>query len=712
MKKWFMHIMVLALFAVLLVPVAAQDDITLEPFEDDQFAIQGVVPQGWETLAPGSLSPDGGMTVLVQQAAPGATAEQLLQALAPNLGLTEIPEPVEQFEGDALTWDLYFVEVEAGGMTILVDLALSEGDGVTYLALLQTTAEQYEALHFDVLEPVLAAYAPLAADSAPVDETDTETEATPEPEATEVADDLYTDPNGLFEVAIPTNWTAVEGDGYVSLVGPGEDISYSFLTLETDDLTATIDEALDTFSLPEDFDREYDEDSYQNIQDQAVLDQLGVESLVQVVYEDGTGEDERVVVLASQLYEGVGYYMLFQGDVETVQARLAQLQIIESSLKILAIEEDDLTGVEPGEVTPELIAELEGFIAQAMEEWEAPGVAVAIVNGDEILYSNGFGTRTLGEDAPVDAETLMMIGSTTKPMTTTVMGMLVDEGKLDWDAPVRDVLPEFAVQDEELSDSITIANLACACTGVPRRDFELIFNTFDLSAEDVIDSLKTFQFFTDFGEAFQYSNQLVATAGYVAAAADGGEYGNLYDAYIDMMQTRLFDPLSLEHTIIDQGDLAQFDDVATSYGLNIYNDLVENPLTIEYFAIPVAPAGAIWSTADDMAQYVMLMLNEGVTADGERLVSEESLQRVWTPGVDISADASYGLGWIIEDWKGVQLIEHGGNTIGFSSELLFNQAADLGIVVLTNAQGNAAPSVVARRFMELVYGVEDSVSAQ
>ena len=78
MKKWFMHIMVLALFAVLLVPVAAQDDITLEPFEDDQFAIQGVVPQGWETLAPGSLSPDGGMTVLVQQAAPGATAEQLL----------------------------------------------------------------------------------------------------------------------------------------------------------------------------------------------------------------------------------------------------------------------------------------------------------------------------------------------------------------------------------------------------------------------------------------------------------------------------------------------------------------------------------------------------------------------------------------------------------------------------------------------------------
>ncbi|MCA9884843.1 MAG: beta-lactamase family protein [Anaerolineae bacterium] len=699
MKKWFLNMLVLALAAVLLVPVMAQDTITLVPFEDETFGIQGLMPEGWVTLAPGSISPDGGLTVLVQQAAPGVTPEQLLQALAPTLMLAEVPEPVEQIEGDGLTWDVYFVEVEVQGMTILVDLALSEGDGATYLVLLQASAEQYETLHFDVFEPVLVAYAPLGADNSG------EPEATAAPEETQ---NIYTDPDGLYEVEIPTNWTLEEGDGYIALVGPEGDLSYSILTLETDDLTASIDDAWAIFGVLEGLDTNYDDDMYEHIQDQVILDQAGVEDVVVVTYEDGTNDDERIVQLVSQLYDGVGYYAMVQGDVSALQRRLAQLQIINGSFKILAIEEDDLTGVEPNEVTPELLAELESFIEQAMQEWEVPGVAVAIVNGDEVLYSSGFGTRTLGEESPVSADTLMMIGSTTKSMTTTVMGMLVDEGKLDWDEPVRNVLPEFQVLDEDLSETITIANLACACTGVPRRDLELIFNANDLTAEGVIESLSTFEFFTDFGEAFQYSNQLVATAGYVAAAANGGEFGDLYDAYLNMMQTRLFDPLGMDHTIIDQSDLAQFDDVATSYGLNVYGDLVENPLAIEYFAIPIAPAGAVWSTADDMAQYIMLLLNDGVDAAGEQLVSDASLQRVWTPGVAMGANANYGLGWIIEDWKGLELISHGGNTLGFSSELGFIRDADLGIVVLTNAQASSAPGAIARRFMELVYGVEDS----
>src|SRR5690606_24417285 len=115
------------------------------------------------------------------------------------------------------------------------------------------------------------------------------------------------------------------------------------------------------------------------------------------------------------------------------------------------------------------------------------------------------------------------------------------------------------VQSEELSESITVANLVCACTGVPRRDFELLFNANELTAEAVIDSLATFEFFTEFGEAFQYSNQLVATAGYVAATSTG-EYGNLYQAYLDLMQTRLFDPLSMSRTVISLDEIANYDD--------------------------------------------------------------------------------------------------------------------------------------------------------
>src|SRR5690606_22596971 len=124
----------------------------------------------------------------------------------------------------------------------------------------------------------------------------------------------------------------------------------------------------------------------------------------------------------------------------------------------------------------------------------------------------------------ITPDTHMMIGSTGKTMTALLVAGLVDDGVIDWDTPVIEVLPRFAVADEELSRTITFRNLLCACTGVPRRDLELAFNYDELSAEAVVESLRSFEFFTAFGEAFQYSNQLVATAGYAAAAAAGAPY--------------------------------------------------------------------------------------------------------------------------------------------------------------------------------------------
>lgn len=707
MKTWVMRILAMTMAMMLLVPVAAQEDITLVPFTDETFGITGVRPEDWTELAPGSLSPDGGMTILVQQAAPGATADQILQSLLPNLLLSTAPEPVETYESDALAWDVYFVEVDAGSVTILVDLALAEQDGTTYVVLFQTTPDQYEGLHPAVFEAALEAYAPLA--SSPEAEGDmTGEEGDAEGGEDVPGETLYADPDGLFTVPVPTNWTVTEGEGYTTLAAPA-DFSYSIVTLETDDLIASLDEAWEIAGAPEGVELDYDEDDVQNIDDPAILTQLGgIDAALQVIYEDGTGDDERIVLVFAQRYDGVGYYWLVDGTITAIQQRQAQANIIESGFQIMALEEDDLTDAEAGELTPELIAELEAFIGQAMEEWQTPGLSVAIVDGDEILYSNGFGVLELGQDTPVDADTMMMIGSITKPMTTTVMGMLVDDGLLDWDAPVRDVLPEFSVQSEELSETITIANLACACTGVPRRDLELIFNANDLTAEDIIDSLATFQFFTEFGEAFQYSNQLVATAGYVAAAANGGEYGQIFDAYQTLMHTRLIDPLEMSRTVISLDSIADYDNVATSHGMDIYDDPIVNPLSVEVFADPIAPAGAIWSTATDMSQYLMLMLNQGETSDGDRLVSTESLQRTWQPGVSVSADIRYGLGWLIENWKGIQVINHGGNTLGFSAELAFVPDADLGIIVLANQQYSSTPLAVRTRFLELVYGQEET----
>ncbi len=250
-------------------------------------------------------------------------------------------------------------------------------------------------------------------------------------------------------------------------------------------------------------------------------------------------------------------------------------------------------------------------------------------------------------------------------------------------------------------------NLVCACTGVPRRDMELFFNYDELDAEAIVESLADFEFFTDFGEAFQYSNQMVATGGYVAAAAAGGEYGDLYDAYVALVQDRVLDPIHMPRTTLDFQTVLSGENYAIPHELTLEGEYRPIPFDWERFVTPVAPAGAYWSTVEDMGRYLITELNRGVTPDGERIVSAENLTHTWEPQVPIAADVFYGLGWIISDYKGQPVIAHGGNTIGFTSELAFLPEADIGISVITNAWGtNAFNEAVRTRLLELVFEQE------
>ncbi|MBK8047691.1 MAG: beta-lactamase family protein [Anaerolineales bacterium] len=193
------------------------------------------------------------------------------------------------------------------------------------------------------------------------------------------------------------------------------------------------------------------------------------------------------------------------------------MQIITTGFKISGLEEEDLTGIAPLTVTPAITEPLEAFIEDYMEKFDIPGAAVGIVQNGSVVYARGFGVANPETGAPMTPETNLMIGSTGKSLTTLMMGTLVDDGLMTWDTPVVELFPAFKVKDPELSKTITMRNLVCACTGVPRRDFEFLFNAQEQKAEDIVASLGDFEFFTKFGEAFQYSNQMVGTAGYVAA---------------------------------------------------------------------------------------------------------------------------------------------------------------------------------------------------
>lgn len=514
--------------------------------------------------------------------------------------------------------------------------------------------------------------------------------------APEESADTFVDPLGRYSVPIPTGWSATGDENLAVLTDPDQGIRLAVAPVTGLGAEEAVIEAWARL------DPGFDRVPYQVLE---LPTDEEIERSVVFNYDGG----ERVYQAAVVVHKGVSYVLLVDADLSALQRRAAQVQIVATGLKITGLEEDDLTDASLRPVR-EVEAELDAFIRRAMAAFGVPGAAVAVVQDGEVVYLKGFGVKEAGGD-PITPDTHMMIGSVGKTLTTLLMAALVEEGRLDWEAPVVSVLPQFAVADPGLTETMAVRHLVCACSGVPRRDLELAFHYDSLTAEDIVESLRTFQFFTGFGEAFQYSNQLVATGGYVAAAADGAPYGKLYDGYAASLAARVLGPIGMADTTLSIDEVIARGDFATPHGLDLVTgDYFPLDVEVERLLTPVAPAGSHWSTARDMARYLLTQLNRGVAPDGTRVVSPESLEETWTPQVPLSATDSYGLGWMTGEYKGLRVIYHGGNTLGFTSELAFLPEAGVGIVVLTNAQqANVFTIAVRTRLFELLYGVEGEV---
>ena len=515
------------------------------------------------------------------------------------------------------------------------------------------------------------------------------------------AADTYVDPEGLFQSPIPTGWTAQQERGYVVLFSPAEAIRLYLLTVQADNGEAAV--AAGWQQVDPTFAETVDETLTPPAEG-------GVEEIVVVNYKFDEQQDQVYQAIA-QRYQGRYYLLLVAGELTAIQQRQAQLNIISTGFTITALAETTLTDAEPLPV-PSVMPALESFIQDGLTTFGIPGAAVAIVQQGAIVYSSGFGVTEKGGATPITPQTQMMIGSTGKSLTTMLMATLVDDGLMAWDTPVVEVLPAFVVADPQLTASITLRNLVCACTGVPRRDFELFFNADALSAEEVVASLATFEFFTDFGEAFQYSNQLVATGGYAAAAAAGTPYGQLYAGYSTLLRERVLAPIGMTNTTLSFDEVRQRGQYAMPHSLDFGTIYAPLPLAYEEILTPVAPAGAHWSTLEDMSRYLLTELAVGVAPDGTRVVSAENLQETWAPQVPVSADADYGLGWFVSDYKGLTLIDHGGNTLGFTSSFGFFPDLELGLIVLTNGQAtNYFNESVRARLIELLFAQEPKAAA-
>jgi CubicO group peptidase (beta-lactamase class C family) len=365
----------------------------------------------------------------------------------------------------------------------------------------------------------------------------------------------------------------------------------------------------------------------------------------------------------------------------------------------------DLSKAAPKPFDQRMQAELAAYIATLMQREQVPGASVAIVQDGKVVYQQGFGVREKGKTDPVTPETLMMIGSTGKSMTTMMMANVVDDGKITWDTPAIHILPTFALSDPSLTPKVTMRQLVCNCTGVQRRDVELYFPNTPRTAEGMIQGLTRFSFAGTFGQSYQYSNQMVASGGYLAARAATAQPSKLYDDYVAQMQRRVFDPIGMASTTFSFDTAQANPNHATPHGQMADLHYVPISLQLEQPLQSVAPAGGSWSNVQDLARYLITQLNAGVAPDGRRVVSADNLKVTWQPQVQTGPNQWYALGWAVGSYKGVRLLTHNGGTSGFSSNLTFLPDAGLGIAVLTNAQSNSIPTAVFVRVLELVYGL-------
>jgi CubicO group peptidase (beta-lactamase class C family) len=348
------------------------------------------------------------------------------------------------------------------------------------------------------------------------------------------------------------------------------------------------------------------------------------------------------------------------------------------------------------------LAAFDAFVKSAMNRLQVPGAAVVLIHRARVAFSQAYGVRQVGRPERIGSRTRFMIASVTKPLTTLMMARLAEVGIIDWDEPVARKLAGFMLGDAELTSKLSFRMAVSASTGMPKREMEPVFRGRRISAEEMLARLKSTLPTTAIGAAYSYSNTLMAAGGYAAARAYSAT-GSLNDAYAGAMSDLVFAPLDMRHSSTLRPN-ASDDDIAMPHEPGFDGHTVAVPPLAQDFAFSKLPAGGIWSTAEDLARYVLLELSGGVGPDGTRLIAQDALLARRAGGAEVNADTRYGLGLYVTQRKGMTVIDHGGRTCGFTSEILFVPQSGSGLVLLTNA-GAASDfrSAVCKMFFETVF---------
>ena len=423
---------------------------------------------------------------------------------------------------------------------------------------------------------------------------------------------------------------------------------------------------------------------------------------VQVAYDVSPNEHRAVTAIASRK-DGRWIVVLIDANQATVEKRGAGFSLVVGSLRPAGQARESFAGRTPHRLDPERIEALKAFVQEAMQELHTPGVAIALIDHGQVVYEGGLGVRELGRPEPVDAHTRFMIASNTKGLSTLLLAKLVDQGKLRWDEPVTEAYPAFRLGSDETTRQTLLKHLVCACTGLPRKDMEWIFNTQKgTPASSTFTLLAATQPTSKFGEVFQYNNLMASAAGFIGGHTvyPDLEIGAAYDK---AMQTEIFDPLGMTETTFDNAK-ALAGDHASPHGMDLAGDQRVASMDLNYEIEPYRPAGGAWSTVHDMIKYVRDELDEGRLPDGRQLVSPMNLLQRRQHSVPVSERGWYGMGLMVDRTYDVDVVSHGGDLVGYHSNWWAVPGADVGAVILVNSdQGQPLVASFGRRLLEVLY---------
>ncbi len=354
---------------------------------------------------------------------------------------------------------------------------------------------------------------------------------------------------------------------------------------------------------------------------------------------------------------------------------------------------------------PSRLEGIDEFIAGAMSEWKVPGLAVAVVQDGKVIHAKGYGFRDVERQLPITSKTIFAIGSISKSFTVTGLGMLADEGKLDWDKPVRGYVHDFQLHDRMVTDQMTPRDLVTHRSGLPRHDF-VWYGDPKLSRKDLLGRLRYLEPSKEFRSTWQYQNLMYMTAGIVAEHLSS-------TSWEEFTRERIVEPLGMDGTNFSVNDSPNADDFALPY-----SKAKDEIKLIPFHNIDsVGPAGSINSNVEAMIKYVQFHIAKGRHAD-KQLLSAAQAEQMQTPQMVMAAttqsprdeelgDLSYGMGLMVSAYRGTKYVEHGGGIDGFISLLSFLPRKKIGVIVLTNMSGsNPVPTIVTRRIYDQLLGLE------